>query len=251
MSRRIDPPGMPAFFLAPQQWHEPFLLKGPEQHHLRKVLRGRPGDIVRLLDGQGRIGVFEVLTMEKEHSLLRHRESWIEPVPDPQLDLAVGWNRSLRRSWLLEKAAELGCRNVLFWQAKRSQGQVPAQVKDGWGAQLLAGAKQSANPWLPSVQTCPGGVRELAEMAGSFDHRVLLWEEEVRLRLDLEHLHRRGSHLFVLGPEGGFDPGEAKELIRAGFVPMSLGERVLRWETAALLCLGLFWWSRRVGLETR
>jgi 16S rRNA (uracil1498-N3)-methyltransferase len=243
MTSHTPPPGTPTFYLPPEEWREPWLLEGAEQRHYRKVLRGRAGDLIRLLDGMGRIGIFEVLGVEKERSLLHLRESWIEPAPEPRFVLAVGWNKSLRRSWLMEKAAELGCHGLLFWQAVRSQGQVPAQAKDGWKAQLIAGAKQSVNPWVPSVQTCPGGVTELAEKCRSFDHKVLLWEEEERRRLEIGQLRAPGSHLFVLGPEGGFDTREAEELSRNGFVPMSLGNRILRWETAALLCLGLFWWS--------
>jgi 16S rRNA (uracil1498-N3)-methyltransferase len=48
-----------------------------------------------------------------------------------------------------------------------------------------------------------------------------------------------------VGPEGGFAPEEVDLLRDSGFSPVSLGERVLRWETAALLCLGLRWWGRQ------
>ena len=251
MKGRAGTSGLPAFHLPPAQWREPFLLQGPEHHHFRKVLRGRSGAGILMLDGAGRVGIFEVLAVEKERSLLSLRESWTEPAPDPRFVLAVGWNKSLRRSWLLEKIAELGCSGVLFWQAKRSQGRVPDQAKESWKAQLLAGAKQSVNPWVPFVRTCPGGTGELAEIAGSFDRKVLLWEEEEQRRLDIGQLKLPGSHLFVLGPEGGIDPREAEDLVRAGFSPVSLGKRILRWETAALLCLGLFWWSGNEGIDTR
>jgi 16S rRNA (uracil1498-N3)-methyltransferase len=245
------PEAMHTFYLPPDKWCEPWLLEGPEQHHYRKALRGHAGDVIRLLDGEGRIGIFEVLRVEKERSLLCLRKSWSVPPPDPRFVLAVGWNRALRRSWLLEKAAELGCHGMLFWQAMRSQGQVPAQAKDGWKAQLLAGAKQSVNPWIPTVQTCPGGVEDLVAMGRSFDHLVLLWEEEEQHHLVLKQLHAPGSHLFVLGPEGGFDNREVAELVESGFVSMSLGNRILRWETAAMLCLGLFWWTSQHWPDSR
>ena len=54
-----------------------------------------------------------------------------------------------------------------------------------------------------------------------------------------------GKTLCVIGPEGGFTPEEAERLIDAGFQALSMGERVLRWETAAMMALGLHWWKRQ------
>ncbi|MCL2122862.1 MAG: 16S rRNA (uracil(1498)-N(3))-methyltransferase, partial [Desulfovibrionaceae bacterium] len=55
----------------------------------------------------------------------------------------------------------------------------------------------------------------------------------------LDQLGRKGNTVYVVGPEGGFDPQEAEALIKAGYAPASLGERPLRWETAAIMCLSL------------
>jgi 16S rRNA (uracil1498-N3)-methyltransferase len=250
MNQRTIPPNPPTFSLRPEQWGEPFVLQGPEHHHLRRVLRVRPGEIVRLIDGCGRIGLFEVLLVEKERSLLGHIESRIEPTPETRLVLALGWNRAIRRSWVLEKAVEFGCHGLILWQAARSQGQVPREAKESWTSLLLAGAKQSANPWVPSVETLPGGVDDLVRRSPDFDHRIIVWEGELERRFDPELLGRPGTHLLVLGPEGGFDPLETDRLTGAGFLPVGLGKRILRWETAALLCLGLYWWSGQGGPAT-
>ncbi len=236
---------MHTFFLEPKAWKEPWTLTGPDARHARTVLRLGPGSTVRLLDGQGREGLFRVTGVDK-------REISLEPVslteharPGSEAWLALGWNKSARRGWLLEKAVELRAGGLLFWQAKRSQGRVPDAPKQTWTTALVAGAKQTANPFLPRLEVLPGGAAELAQAGQDFDHRVLLWENETTTRLDAARLARPGRTLFALGPEGGLEDDEATLLMEAGFRPAGLGHGVLRWETAALLALGLSWWAEK------
>lgn len=66
--------------------------------------------------------------------------------------------------------------------------------------------------------------------------------------LQTEHLKTDGNTLFVMGPEGGLTQDEVERLNQAGFTSLSLGKRVLRWETAALLCLGLNFWQQQLEL---
>jgi 16S rRNA (uracil1498-N3)-methyltransferase len=57
--------------------------------------------------------------------------------------------------------------------------------------------------------------------------------------LSLDQLGRKGNTVFAIGPEGGFVPQEMGMLTEAGYAPVSLGDRPLRWETAAIMCLSL------------
>lgn len=233
-----------AFYLAPADWREPFYLTGAEHTHLVKVLRARPGDVVHLLDGEGREGHFAITGLDRQRAALRPQEINVRPRPAGGAILALGWTKALRRSWLLEKAVELEARALWFWQAKRSQTPLPAESKEAWRAPLIAGAKQCRNPWLPEINILPGGVAELIAAAQGFKHCFMLHEDHNRGRgLDLSDLPRTENTLFILGPEGGFAPEETEALAAAGIAPVTLGNRVLRWETAALLCLGLAWWS--------
>ncbi len=234
-----------AFYLAPADWREPFFLTGAEHTHLVKVLRARPGDVVHLLDGEGREGRFMIAGLDRQRAALQPQEINIRPRPAGGAILALGWTKALRRSWLLEKAVELEARALWFWQAKRSQTPLPVESKEAWRAPLIAGAKQCRNPWLPEINILPGGVAELIAAAQEFKHCFMLHEDHSRGRgLDLIDLPRTENVLFILGPEGGFAPEETEALSAAGITPVTLGNRVLRWETAALLCLGLYWWSR-------
>lgn len=237
---------MRTFFLPASSWQEPYQVTGPEARHLAVVLRVKVGERVRLLDGEGREGVFAVIESAKNCVTLASEKIILHTKPVNRATLAVGFGRGVRRGWLLEKAVELEAAGVWFWQADRSQGKVPVESKETWLAQMAAGAKQSNNPHLPELRTLPGGAAELAEHAASFDKKYVLWEGDTQgAILGAAELASPGETLFILGPEGGFADREIQTLTEAGCMPVSLGARVLRWETAAMLCLGLGWWSRQ------
>ena len=232
------------FHLAPEAWRTPFRLEGPEAHHLARVLRLKPGAVVRLFDGLGRHGLFRIDTASKNAVELTLQSEQTEVRPAVRCTLAAGFSKALRRGWFMEKAVELEAGALWFWQAKRSQSPVPEEGKEARQGQLIAGAKQCLNPWLPEIRTMPGGVPELVAASKDFKHRFMLHEDHSRGRvLELADLPPRESALFILGPEGGFAPEETEALTAAGIAPITLGQRVLRWETAALLCLGLAWWN--------
>lgn len=236
---------MRTFFLPSDAWREPYRLTGPEARHLVTVLRIHPGEDIRLLDGEGREGVFTVAAVDKKSVALSPVTIITHERPRDRATLAVGYGRSIRRGWLLEKAVELESAGIWFWQADRSLGKVPGETKETWFAQMASGAKQSNNPHLPELKTLPGGVDELVRAALPFEHKYILWEGDTGGRfLSPEELRCSGDALFVLGPEGGFTDREIAALTHGGFTPVSLGNRVLRWETAAMLCLGLTWWAR-------
>lgn len=215
-----------------------------------KVLRLKAGESICLIDGCGRKGIFSVTSTEKSRVHLECCNIQEVPAPGSQAVIAVGWTKAIRRSWLLEKAVELEAGGVWLWQAEYSQGKVPPDLKDSWQGQLIAGAKQSSNPWLPELRTVPDGVAGLIELAQDFDQTYVLWEGQTPSQmLSPNHLSQTGRTLFVLGPEGGFSEKEIAALISCGFSPMSLGQRILRWETAALLCLGLHWWHRQLDCQ--
>jgi len=227
------------FYLPPEQWKPPFCMQGKEARHITKVLRLASGAALRLLDGVGREGVFRIADVGKDHVKLVLLAEKIHPAPVCRAILAVAWSKAVRCGFFLEKAVELGAAEIWCWQARRSQGRMPDDVREHWGGQLVAGLKQCGNPYLPLVRVFSGGACELAAHAPE-NPRILLREPgEFCPMLSLDQLGRHGNTVYVVGPEGGLDLQEAEMLIKAGYAPASLGERPLRWETAAIMCLSL------------
>ena len=246
---------LPTFFLPRTDWPASSAngpagcctLTGPEAHHLGHVLRLPVGAQVRLLDGMGGEGVFCVEGLTKKTATLRLERAVQHPAPRSRPIMALAWSKATRRGFFMEKAVELGVHEVWLWQGERSQGRLPRDVKDGWQAQMIAGIKQCGNPWLPTLRTLAHGVSGLVEAAASADQRLLPWENQQGVPLlTPEQAGQAGVSVYVIGPEGGFSPAELEALRAAGFAAFSLGTRVLRCETAALLCLGIHWWAAHV-----
>ncbi|MGE4292278.1 MAG: 16S rRNA (uracil(1498)-N(3))-methyltransferase [Desulfovibrio sp.] len=234
-----------SFHLPPDRWPGPegeVLLEGTEAKHMLQVLRTPTGSVVRLFDGLGRDGLFELLPGGKKTARLRVQHIAEHPRSQAGLTLALGWNKSSRRGWLLEKSVELCADGIAFWRAARSQGEPPL-VKDSWQEKLIQSAKQCGNPWLPELACLSGGLDGLLAFGQGFTRRFLLWESSaasVLLRPSMISPGLcQGRCLAVLGPEGGLEPEEVDRLTRGGFEPVTLGKSVLRWETAALHCLSL------------
>lgn len=248
---------MKNFYLSPADWPDyqegadkvPFscTLTGQEARHLVKVLRLRPGTQVRLFDGTGRHGIFSLVSTEFSRATLQCDEM-LPPVGRPVLTLAMGWSKSVRRGWFLERSVEFGVAGLIFWQAQYSQGHVPDTPKKSWHSKLISGAKQSDNIIIPEMQTCPGGLSEIVEQSADYAHRFVFWEDKAAPALlsPRDISATQGDVLAVLGPEAGFAPDEIALLTGAGFACVSLGSHILRWDTAAMFVSGLFWWGGHV-----
>lgn len=231
------------YHLPTERWPEPggdALLDGPEARHLLGVLRARVGESLRLFDGQGRQGLFEISAIRsKAQAELRCLSRSDAAAPLRGVTLALGWSKSSRRDWLLEKAVELGALGLCFWQSARSQGEMPVDPKESWREKCVQAGKQCQTAWLPSLRMLPGGVEGLVRAAAGFDACCVLYEgADLGQVLDPVQLGS-GTCLVALGPEGGLEEREAARLAEAGFRWASLGPRPLRWETAALSCLCL------------
>ena len=237
---------MHTFYIPPAQWGRRMELSGQEAHHLGRVLRLRQGDEVLMLDGEGREGLCRIASVGKQSASLELLSEKLHARPASRVVLAVGWGKEARRGWILEKSVELEAEGLWFWQAERSQFPVPSDAKETWHASLVAGAKQCRNPWLPELRTLPGGVDELIRASRDFDHCQVLVESGLPQQdfMSESYLAQTGRTLCVIGPEGWFSVREIEKLVAAGFKALSMGDRVLRWETAAMMALGLHWWKR-------
>lgn len=238
------------FYLAPSFWREPFVLGGEEAHHLIRVLRAKAGHDIRLMDGLGRSGMFRVTGVGKKEVHLARISDTHDPAPRYPLILAVGWSKNARRGFLLEKAVELGATGIWFWTAEHSQGETPDRTKETWDRQLVAAAKQCGATWLPEIRTL-ANPRDVIDTAAGFASRILCWEQEETHLLHPDDLTHAGGTVAVLGPEGGLTPDEASLFRQHGFMSKSLGQNILRFETAALFLLSLHLWGSTQACAAR
>ncbi len=273
MTKKIPSPPH-SFYVPPSDWplsslcdeeNLPLVMHLPQEeaHHACRVLRLQTDEIIRLLDGEGREGLARIEDISKAEKKRGKAQKSTLPLsllqvkkherPRSGLILAPAWTKAARKTFLFEKIVEFDAAGLWFWQGEHSQFPLADAPKEAWQAQCIAGMKQCNNPFLPNLQVFPQGIRELIEASTDIPHKYVLAESrhgEVAT-MNTEHLAQEGQTLCVLGPEGGFAPYELEALFAAGFKPLSLGERVLRWESAAVLCLGLHYWQKIVAKEQK
>ena len=221
------------------------LLKGNEARHMLTVLRTETEQTVRLFDGIGRDGLFRVKEISNKRALLEAVQLNQHPKPKDGITLAIGWGKSKRRNYLFEKLVEFQADGVIFWNARRSQGHLPETPKDSWKDKCLQAAKQCGNMFIPTIETTNEGLNGLIKLARNYDHCFLAWESDDATKPLSPMSMKNGNSLVVIGPEGGLETNEASKLIDGNFSPVTLGDSILRWETAATYCLSLNWYARQ------
>lgn len=239
-----------SFYLPPEDWPsqagDTVTLDGSEARHMVTVLRSEKDQTVRLFDGIGRSGLFRIVETSKKRAHLETIQLEEAPNKSSGLTLAIGWGKSKRRNYLFEKVVELRGDGILFWEANRSQGHIPSAPKETWRDKCLQAAKQCGNPFVADVSIAYNGITDLESMMPDFDHCFLAWESNSADKT-LSHADlAKGRSLIVIGPEGGLEEFEARRLMDAGFIPVTLGDSILRWETAATYCLSLGWYAKQV-----
>jgi 16S rRNA (uracil1498-N3)-methyltransferase len=206
-------------------------------HHLR-VRRAAAGDEVRVTDGRGVLGFGRVARLEKRTASVdvERLERVERPAP---LQLLVPVADRDRMLLVAEKAVELG---LASWQPvvwRRSLSVSPRGEGEAFRAKVVArmtaALLQSGGAWLPEVLA----ERPLAAVATSEAGESVLLDAVGPPLLALDGVDSAAPLRLVVGPEGGVEPDERALLLAAGFEVASLGARVLRFETAAVVGLGV------------
>lgn len=223
----------------------PLPLSERDVHHAARVLRLLPGDRVMLADPAGREAegtLISVLTGGLVADVGEPREG----AGHPRVSLAMGLVRRERMEIALQKATELGVSEIVPVAFSRSvvklEGEREAGRVERWRRIAEEAAKQSQRADVPLVRE-PVTVDDLVATCAHYDLVLVPWEEAagpgVREGVDEAGVEPDGSVLVVIGPEGGMEAGEVESLEAAGGVIVSLGSRVLRSETAAVVAVAL------------
>jgi len=226
----------------PESWSDDGItLSGPESHHLKHVMRVRPGDHVTVMDGKGREADAEVCGEAGRNLRLKPGAVRRHPSPALAVHLLCAVLKGPKMDWLVQKATELGAASLIPVQTARCVVKLnDRQGEDRcerWLQIALGGMKQCGTPFLPAIGPVMDFRGALARASGCDAVVICSLAEGARsLAAVLGEFHGRGiSSIGVLvGPEGDFTPDEIRAALDAGAVPVTLGSNVLRAETAAV-----------------
>ena len=212
-------------------------LRGETYRHLFRSRRLPAGARLRLVDGRGRARWGEVATVSSRRAGVTLGETAPNNEPALAVELWVALPRPRRASWLVEKATEVGVAAIRWVDSSRGGRDLSAAALERHLRIARAAVEQSGRATVPRIT----GLHGLDELLGEPVRTVPTWvlDREEGVPIDRGRLAGASAVRFVVGPEGGFEPDEIGGLIDAGATGLSLGSRVLRVETAAVLAVGL------------
>lgn len=211
-------------------------LDGAQAHYLVSVMRMKIGEHVKLFDDATGEWLAEAIMVGKRDITLNVTAHIKPREPVPDLWLAAAPIRRARYDWVAEKACELGVARFVPVLTRRA---VVDKVKDDrLRAHMIEAAEQCGRTALPEISAQIKLLDWLKTLAG----RTLFFADEAGGQPFVSAIAANpGPAAILIGPEGGFDDAE-RDAIRAtaGAVPITLGPRILRADTAAIAAVSVW-----------
>jgi len=212
----------------------------PTVHHVRTVLRMKPGHGLVAVDGwaeQAYLARLEVV--ERQQLGLTLLTALPKPTETlPYLTVGAALIKNQRWDWMLQKLTELGTRCIIPVESQRAVVQIgsAANKQARWQQVVRNAAEQSEGLYIPTIAE-PGNLTAFVAQTKGADVKVVLVERGEN-RLPMRLIYRKSvalkSMAVAIGPEGGWSDQEVQLLLANGFQAASFGQRILRSETAAI-----------------
>lgn len=224
-------------------------IKDSDFHHIKNVLKLEKGALIGILSRNGKykgiINAFgqnfvEINIVEEEEKKLSF----------PIIHLIQGLPKGWKMDEIIEKSTELGVKSIFPVYMKRSivkfSKEEEVNKQSRWNKIAIAASKQSDRedtPFIATIQTFEKVLELTSQQLGT---KILFWELEEKISLfSLLQSTREEVFYIVVGPEGGITREEKEKASAYRFVSASLGDNILRTETAAPFSVGLinFLWK--------
>jgi 16S rRNA (uracil1498-N3)-methyltransferase len=236
---------MPRFYVpAPPIENDLLKIGGQEARHIRRVLRLRIGDGIVIFDGLGK--EYEgVIVKEEPTTVVIKVRGFSSSKEESPIDVTIAQSllKGEKMDYLIQKATELGVREIIPFISSRS---IPFPDRSKmlekhrrWERIAIEASKQCGRGFIPKVKPLCD-YSEMFSGASRESLRLILHEKEGRrLKEVLNDFMDKRKIFFIVGPEGGLSQPELDESERKGFIPVFMGERVLRAETVSLCLLSI------------
>lgn len=202
--------------------------------HLAQVLRKKEGSLIELFDGKGSSYTAEIISSQKKRVKVKLVE---EPVFQDRKGIKISLGQSLIKtepfSFSIQKATELGVVSISPLYTERTVIKLKSNStksrKARWQSIATHACQQCGENWLPEINE----IQPLEDwtQAVNTKHKIVLYPGA---ETKLSSLTFDDSVAIAVGPEGDFTDSEIKLLTKKDFLPVKLGERVLRADTAVI-----------------
>ncbi|MBR2499357.1 MAG: 16S rRNA (uracil(1498)-N(3))-methyltransferase [Clostridia bacterium] len=222
-----------------------YQISGNDYNHIKNVLRMKIGDTLLVsIDGKSHLCQIKEFT-EQTVVLSTVQENYLDTSLPIDICLLQGLPKSDKLELIIQKTVELGVSKIIPVETARSIVKIDikkARAKtERYNAIAESAAKQSKRTLIPTVQE-PITFKKMLESVDNFDLLIVPFESKNGMEDTKNTLNKikKGMKIGVLiGAEGGFEQSEIDALISKGANVISLGKRILRTETAAILSVGM------------
>ncbi len=247
---------MHRFFVPPDAFQgETISFPAETTQQIQRVLRLRSGEKVIALDNLGWQYSVELTEVNRGRASGRVLEkSRVLSEPPVNLSMYLCLTQREKFEWMLQKCTEVGAAEFTPVLSSRSlvQNQHIYENKySRWERIIQEAAEQSGRGKIPALNPPLDYPAAVESARGTHDPCFIAWEKEHALRLPtaLRVVPANGCVTLLIGPEGGLSAEEVDQAVQAGWNAVSLGPRILRMETAAVVSAALVidWFETRAG----
>ncbi|HOQ17328.1 MAG TPA: 16S rRNA (uracil(1498)-N(3))-methyltransferase [Defluviitaleaceae bacterium] len=236
---------LPRFFVSPSQIQgKQIVIQGEDVKHISKVLRLKKGDKILICNRQGIDYECIIKDMEKiiTAEIISKNASIGEALT--KITLFQALTKSDKMDYIIQKAVELGVHRIVPVVTERTIVKIENEKKENsklqrWNKISESAAKQSQRGIIPEVAAVIPLI-EAFNQAEKMDLKLIPYEMEKNNHLkDLLANCTAKSIAIFIGPEGGFEESEINLAKEHGIIPVTLGRRILRTETAGLVTVSI------------
>jgi len=236
---------MPKFFIQKSNLFQNSLeITGQDAYHIAKVLRMREGEKLVVVDEEKTEYVTVIKSIGK-NSVCTEILCFAKNDQEPEVDITLfqGIPKQAKMESIIQKSVEIGARAIIPVMTERTvikMDGTDSNKLSRWRKIAKEAAKQCQRGIIPLVEN-PVTYTHIVSMISKYDLIILPYEKELNTKISqcIKAKESIRNACVIIGPEGGFTEQEVKIAMQQGAIPVNLGARMLRTETASIVALTL------------
>ena len=214
-------------------------LDEPASHHLARVLRATINDTLIIFNGDGGEYLGIITRIDKKNVMVQLQEYLTKKTESPlELYLAQGISRGEKMDYTIQKAVELGVKKILPLFTERSTVKLDKERREKkrqhWESIAISACEQSGRLCVPEIFMPQSLEKALVSLQADW---YFVLSPTATHQLKKSPVQKTQRVVLLIGPEGGLSETEIDYVSQCGFLPLNLGPRILRTETAAVAAI--------------